>query len=88
MGIAGLWAAWKSPKGDFIHSYMMLTINADKHSLMHLFHKPSDEKRMVVILQDEQYGDWLNADQNDSRDFLREYPAELLTAESKQSALI
>lgn len=88
LGIAGLWSVWKSPMGDIIHSYTMLTINADTHPLMHLYHKPTDEKRMVVILQDEQYNDWLNADQNDSRDFLREYPAELLAAESKQSVLL
>lgn len=88
MGIAGLWSAWKSPKGEIIHSYTMLTINADTHPLMHLFHKPTDEKRMVVVLQDDQYSDWLNAEQDDSRGFLREYPAELLTAESKLSALV
>lgn len=88
MGIAGLWSAWKSPKGDIIHSYTMLTINADSHPLMHLFHKPTDEKRMVVILKDEQYSKWLNADQNESFDFLREYPAKLLIAESRQSSLL
>ena len=27
MGIAGLWSWWKSPKGDVLHSYTMLTIN-------------------------------------------------------------
>lgn len=88
MGIAGLWSAWKAPTGDIIHSYTMLTINADTHSLMRLFHKPADEKRMVVILRDDQYGDWLNANQNQSRGFLMEYPADLLIAESTQSALL
>lgn len=37
MGIAGLWAAWKSPKGELMYSYTMLTINADAHPLMRLF---------------------------------------------------
>jgi putative SOS response-associated peptidase YedK len=49
LGIAGLWSSWKSPKAEWIHSYTMLTINADDHPLMRLFHKPADEKRMVVI---------------------------------------
>jgi putative SOS response-associated peptidase YedK len=44
MGIAGLWSTWKSPKGELVHSYTMLTINADGHSLMQKFHKPTDEK--------------------------------------------
>lgn len=81
MGIAGLWTGWKSPSGDILRSYTMLTINADTHPLMRLLHKPTDEKRMVVILPDDQYDDWLSADGNVSREFLREYPAELLTAE-------
>ncbi len=28
----------------------MMTINADGHTLMNQFYKPTDEKRMVVIL--------------------------------------
>ncbi len=55
MGIAGLWSWWKSPKGDVLHSYTMLTINADEHPLMKQFHKPTDEKRMVVILPEDRY---------------------------------
>jgi putative SOS response-associated peptidase YedK len=81
MGIAGLWASWPSPKGDILHSYTMLTINADSHPLMHKFHKPTDEKRMVVILPDDQYGDWLNVSNEECRGLLKEYPADLLTAE-------
>lgn len=33
----------------------MLTINADDHSFMRQFHKPEDEKRMVVILPESHY---------------------------------
>ena len=61
MGIAGLWSVWKSPKGEVLHSYTMLTVNADIHPLMRLFHKPTDEKRMVVILPEDRYQDWLTA---------------------------
>lgn len=60
LGIAGLWSSWKSPKGEIIFSYTMLTINADTHALMNQFHKPADEKRMVVILEPDRYDDWLN----------------------------
>jgi putative SOS response-associated peptidase YedK len=82
MGIAGLWAEWKSPSGETIPSFTMLTINADLHPFMRQFHKPDEEKRMVVILQDDQYSDWLNASTNDSKDFLKAYPAEALTCSS------
>ena len=87
LGIAGLWAAWQSPKGETIHSFTMLTINADAHPLMRQFHKPTDEKRMVVILHDDQHDDWLNASMNESKEFLRAYPADLLVSTSNQAAL-
>ena len=66
MGIAGLWSWWKSPKGEVLHSFTMLTINADQHPLMNQFHKPNDEKRMVVVLPEHRYDDWLHADAQQS----------------------
>jgi len=80
MGIAGLWSRWTSPKGDVVHSYTMLTINAEDHPLMRLMHKPTDEKRMVVILPDAAYGDWLTASAEHSHAFMRPYPADALVA--------
>lgn len=80
MGIAGLWSWWKSPKGDVVHSFSMLTINADAHPLMCLYHKPTDKKRMVVILPQAQYDDWLRAAPEESMEFLRPYPADQLQA--------
>lgn len=82
MGIAGLWSSWKAPKGEIVHSFTMLTINADEHPLMRQFHKPMDEKRMVVILSEEQYDDWLNAKAGEAGEFLRMFPTEKLMAES------
>lgn len=86
MGLAGLWSAWKSPQGQVVHSFTMLTINADAHPLMKHFHKPGDEKRMVVVLPPERYADWLQASPQDSMDFLRPYPAEALKAEAPPSS--
>ena len=78
MGLAGLWSAWKSPSGGWLQSYTMLTINADEHPLMRNFHKPGDEKRMVVILPEAAYDDWLKAPVDRSMEFIRQYPAERL----------
>jgi len=78
--MAGLWSVWKSPKGEWVHSYTMLIINADQHPLMRLFHKPTDEKRMVVILPPERYLDWLEAPIEHSMEFMRPYPVEALQA--------
>ena len=80
IGIAGLWSSWKSPKGELIHSYTMLTINADGHDLMQQFHKPTDEKRMVVMLTPDRYSDWLVAKPEHSMAFMRPMAAEQLVA--------
>ena len=67
---AGLWSTWKSPKSEWVHSFTMLTINADHHPLMKEFHKPADEKRMLVILPEPAYDEWLVASPQKSREFL------------------
>jgi putative SOS response-associated peptidase YedK len=77
MGIAGLWSTWKSPQG-LLHSFTMLTINADRHELMCQFHKPVDEKRMVVILPPDSYDHWLRAKPEQSLNFMRQYPSDRL----------
>ncbi len=88
MGIAGLWAVWKAPTGDVTHSFTMLTINADDHRFMRQYHKPEDEKRMVVILSEHDYDAWLAAPATQSREFLRQFPAENLLGEQAQQSLV
>ena len=78
MGIAGIWTGWKSPTGEILRSFSMLTINADTHPLMRQFHKPTDEKRMVVILPNDRYPDWLEAPQAACNDFFVQYPSDAL----------
>jgi putative SOS response-associated peptidase YedK len=63
-----------------MHSYTMLTINADRHDLMQQFHKPTDEKRMVVVLAPERYLEWLEARPEQSMPFMRPISAEALVA--------
>jgi putative SOS response-associated peptidase YedK len=82
LGIAGLWSWWKPASGDIIHSFAMLTINAEGLALMENFHKPTDEKRMVVILPPERYQDWLEVPVEHSMAFMKLYAADLLQAES------
>jgi putative SOS response-associated peptidase YedK len=76
MGIAGLWDAWRNPEGAWVHSYTMLTLNADEHPFMRQFHKPGDEKRMVAILPETDYDAWLTAPAASSRAFIRAFPAD------------
>ncbi|TFV99475.1 SOS response-associated peptidase [Oxalobacteraceae bacterium OM1] len=81
LGIAGLWEfKQEGPNGLPLLSFTMLTINADGHPLMQRFHKPDDEKRMVVLLRPDQYDDWLHCTAEDAPAFFERYPAERLAA--------
>lgn len=80
MGIAGIWTGWKNPaNGVILRSFSMLTVNADDHPFMRNYHKPQDEKRMVCILHEDEYDAWLSAPADESRQFLHQYPAELMS---------
>lgn len=85
MGIAGLWDLWKQADGSLVHSFTMLTINAQTHVLMNRFHQPTDEKCMVVILPEAAYGAWLAALAQESMDFMHPYPAKRLIAVAEPS---
>ncbi len=83
LGIAGIWEYRSNgPEGQPLISFSMLTINADDHPLMKRFHKPEDEKRMVVILRPEEYASWLHAPAEQVGSFLTQYPADALIAEA------
>ena len=71
---------WEFRPQDLLLSFLMLTINADGHPLMQRFHKPDDEKRMVMLLDPEQYQGWLNGTLVTEPDLFRQYPAEKLIA--------
>ena len=84
MGVAGIWAQWRSPRGEVVHSFTLLTINADEHALMLNFHKPQDEKRMIVILPPTSFDDWLKANASESANFMQAWPAEGLKASAPE----
>ena len=70
--IASIWERFVDIEtGEVIFSFSMLTINADGHPIMSHFHKPEDEKRSVVVLNDSQYLPWLLADTNKAREILK-----------------
>ncbi len=81
VGLAGIWE-WRPDGSDGkpLISFSMLTINADGHPLMQRFHKPDEEKRMVVILEPHQYRDWLAGQLVTTVDDFQRYPAEQLVA--------
>ena len=64
LGIAGLWEERKTAAGGRELS----------------FHRPGHEKRMVVVLPQALYQDWLTAPAEISSEFMTQYPADRLVA--------
>ena len=85
LGAAGLWALWHDPQGQALHSFTLLTVNADDHPFMRQFHKADEEKRMIVVLPPEQYQAWLQADAAQSSSFLATQPPEDLVSTAPQA---
>ena len=82
MGIAGIYRAWTAPDGQRLFTFAMLTVNAEGHPVMQHFHKPGDEKRMVVILRPEDFGAWLSCPVREAPRFFQRWegPLEMLPA--------
>lgn len=87
LGVAGLWQPWRLPTGGWTNSFAMLTINADTHPIFKELHRPDSkrpadkqDKRMVVVLNEDTYTAWLDAPADRSREFLTQYPADRLLA--------
>ena len=87
-GIAGIYERRMDDPGPTNWSFSMLTINATDHPLMQRFHAPEDERRSVVILDDDEWDDWLNARTEDEvRSYLRLFdPAEFAASASPRPA--
>lgn len=92
MGIAGLWSEWHDPHTPEAHpliSFTMLTIPAAGHGVMDRFHRPGDEKRMVLILPRSLWTTWLFATPqtlppNQRRALFQRYPAQRLTMDARE----
>lgn len=86
-GLAGIWERRLDDPGITAWSFSMLTINATNHPLMARFHAPDDEKRSVVVLDDDEWGTWLNARTDaDRRAMMQPMDPDLMTAEAAPRA--
>lgn len=73
--VAAIWELW-SDHLDRVHSFSMLTINADHHPFMKRFHKPQDEKRSLIIVPPDLRKDWINANHRTAQELIFEMSAE------------
>jgi len=61
---AGLWDTWKNPEGDIVHSYTIITTEADK--LIAKIHP-----KMPVILRPENEEKWINPTVRDTESLMK-----------------
>ena len=72
-GIAGIYRKWRHPDGREVFTFSMLTVNADGHPVWGRFHRPEDEKRMVVILDRSDYAEWLSCPAAEALKFFKQW---------------
>ena len=83
VAVASIWERFIDKEtGEIIFSFSMLTINADGHPVMQHFHKPEDEKRSIVVLNEANYLPWLHANHNEAKSLLQLAPNGFLTSEA------
>jgi len=81
--LASIWERFVDKEtGEIIFSFSMLTINAGGHEVMKHFHKPEDEKRSVVVLDESEYQPWLHADHEQAKGMLDLAPSGFLVSEA------
>lgn len=82
LAVASIWERFvDTSTGEILFSFSMLTINATHHSVMQQFHRPEDEKRSIVVLQDRDYSSWLHADIDKAKALLNMEPSNFLDSE-------
>ena len=65
--MAAFWDQWVNKKyRAIVHSFSMLTTNADGHRVMGRFHKPTAERRSLVVVPPACWSDWLIAKPDDA----------------------
>lgn len=83
LAVASIWERFiDTATGEILFSFSMLTINATTHSVMQQFHRPEDEKRSIVVLQDSDYAKWHHANHAQTGRLLQLAPTDYLTSEA------
>jgi putative SOS response-associated peptidase YedK len=69
--VAGIWDRWVDPQtGEVVHSFSMLTVNADGHPVLGRMFAPEDEKRSLVVIDAADHAAWLEASTEQARAML------------------
>jgi putative SOS response-associated peptidase YedK len=78
MGIAGIYNPWTDANGRTRGTFAMLTVSGAGHPVFQRMHGPNDEKRMVVILHEEDYDRWLACSPEEARAYFVQWDGALV----------
>jgi putative SOS response-associated peptidase YedK len=80
--VAAIWESWTDrDSGEIVTSFSMLTINGDGHEIMGRFHRPGDERRSLVVVNEGMWDAWLNATLSEASAMLRSMNPNEFTAQ-------
>lgn len=77
LALAGLWNGWRSPAGQCVESFALLTLGAPDHP----DHPGQPEQRRTAILRDAWIDDWLHCPVEETAAYLRPYADDKLVRE-------
>jgi len=72
LALAGLWNGWRSPAGQCVESFALLTLGAPEQP----------ERRRTVILRDAWIDDWLHCPVEETAAYFRPYADDKLVREA------
>ena len=80
--VAAIWDSWTDREtGEIVESFSMLTINADGHPVMGRFHRPTDERRSLVVVSPDDWQQWLSATPATAIKLMLPIPTDQFTAQ-------
>ncbi len=79
--VAGLWNGWRSPTGECVESFAMLTLT------LAMPDADGTRRRGAVILQDAWVDEWFTSPVEETAAFLRPYPAHMLSLSASPVAI-
>lgn len=83
--VAAIWDSWTDREtGEIVESFSMLTMHADGHPVMGRFHRPTEERRSLVVISPENWSHWLSATPALAAQLIQPMPPEEFTAQPAQ----
>jgi putative SOS response-associated peptidase YedK len=80
---AALHEQWSPPgSSEPVHSFSLLTANADAHPLLRRMHRPGDEKRQLRLVDAREAHEWLNQSADVALDWLARLPEVALVGQA------